>query len=140
MDGDPAAEQNARASSLSDVTTWVRRLPMGELFKACAILGSMWLSILTVGGGFITSRADEILVQALKRQGMGPADIKTMQDRLIALGLDVDRLRVTAGEVQKNLDEMNAQIKVMDANQRQTYDLLKTLIPLMKAEIEERAQ
>lgn len=133
-------EPSETASSFADITGWLGRLPMREIYKACLIIGAMWGSILTFGGGFITSRADEILVQALKRQGMGPADIKTMQDRLIALGLDVDRLRVTTGEVQKNLDEMNSQIKVMDANQRQTYDLLKTLIPLMKAEIEERSQ
>lgn len=112
---------------------------MREIWKACLIIGAMWGSMLTFGGGFITSRADEILLHALKRQGMAPADIKTMQDRLISLGLDVDRLRVTAGEVQKNLNTINTQIEVMNANQRQTYDLLKTLIPLMKAELGERS-
>lgn len=131
-------EPNQTASSFSDVTTWIGRLPVKEIFRAIYLIGGMWLSLWAVGGSFIQSRADDILVEALKRKGMGPADIKLMQDRLISLGLDVDRLGVTAKDVQNNLDDMNTRLQVIDANQRQTYEMLKVLIPIMKSELEQR--
>ena len=131
-------EQTDPASSFSDVTNWFGRLPVKEIVRLVALLVAMWGSLLTLGGGFIQSRADDILVEALKRKGMGPADIKLMQDRLIAMGLDVDRLGVTAKGVESQLNGLDTRLQILDANQRQTYELMRSLIPLMKAELEDR--
>lgn len=129
-------EQNSPASSLADVTTWVGRLPVKEIARAFVLIGAMWATVWAWGGDYVTARADDILEQALKRKGMSPGDIKTMQDRIISLNLDVNRMQTNAESVAKTVTEMQSQLDSMQATQNQTFDLMKTLIRTMKAEAE----
>lgn len=131
-------EPNTPASSLADVTTWVGRLPVKEIARLVFLIAGLWTTVWAWGGDYVSSRADDILEQALKRKGMSPGDIKTMQDRIITLNLDVNRVQMNAESVAKTVAEMQSQLESMQETQNQTFDLMKTLIRTMKAEKEPR--
>ena len=128
------SEQNLPPASFSDVTTWVGRLPVKEIARLFVLIVGLWGTVWAWGGDYVAARADDILEQALKRKGMSPGDIKTMQDRIIALNLDVNRMQTNAEGVAKTVTEMQSQLDSMQATQNQTFDLMKTLIRTMKAE------
>lgn len=120
-----------------DIFGRVKHMTIGEGLRLLAIIAATWASFWAFGGDYITARADEALVEALRRKGMAPESIRSMQDQLRSLGVDVDALRASSTHTNEELDLVQKRLEAMDANQRQTYDLLKTLIPLMKADLEQ---
>ena len=107
---------------------------MKEIARLVVLIVGLWGSVWAWGGDYVAARADDILEQALKRKGMSPGDIKTMQDHIISLNLDVNRMQTNAESVAKTVTEMQSQLDSMQATQNQTFDLMKTLIRTMKAE------
>lgn len=138
MDGQKETPADETPDVISQAIAWVKKRTVWEVCRLIWICSTVWGFVLLYGGDYMTSRADDILESALKRKGMGPGEIKLMQDRLIELGLDVDRLAVTARNVDGKLTGLDTRLQVLDANQRQMYELLRSLIPAMKAELDER--
>lgn len=119
-----------------DVFARFTRMSIGEALRALAVVAAAWTSIWAFGGDWVSARADEVLVHALKEKGMGPDDIKNMKSQLLALGVDVDALQKTSDHANDELDAIARRLDAMDANQRQTFELLKSMIPLLKAELQ----
>lgn len=114
----------------------LRGVTIGEAFRVVAAVLAVWGSIWAFGGAWVTARADEALVEALRRKGMSPEAIVAMRRQLSDLGIDVQALRTSAAHTNEEIDAMQKRLEAMDAKSTQTYDLLKTLIPLMKAELQ----
>lgn len=110
--------------------------------KSIAVaIGLIWGSLWWLGGDYVRAQADEALVKMLTKQGMAPEDFKSMKRNIDDMGRDLDKVVAdtaatsrTIATVGKDVDRVQQQLDALNKQSDRTYDLLKTLIPMMRTE------
>lgn len=131
---------------MASLTIFGKTIDLAVLWKHVKSIGlavaAMWASIIFVAGDFFVAKADGAMEQALVRQGMSPQDFKKMQGQISEMGLEMDNLGTQlgsltkrAGEIDTDIAKIQGQVNTIDSNSKNTYDLLKTLIPRIRADV-----
>lgn len=101
----------------------------------------VWGSIWWVGGDYVKAQAEDRLVEMLADQGMAPDDIKLMKQKIDDVSRDLEKVGTdtantsrTIAAVSRDVDKLQEQLEAINKQSDRTYDLLKTLLPLMKSE------
>jgi hypothetical protein len=132
--------------TMTNIFDRLKAMPVNVMWRhlqsIAVAVGVIWASIWWLGGDFVRAQADEALVEMLTKQGMAPEDFKAMKRKIDDVGRDLDKVSANTSnanralqDVTRDLDRLQQQMQALSNQSDRNYDLLKTILPMMKTEV-----